>query len=490
MKITEKTKYYIERAVKVHGNTYDYSKTNFIDGKTKVIIICKTHGEFQMLPYMHIYGQKSGCKKCAIIRISAERTGNTEDFIRKAKGDPGQHGETYDYSKTNYVDCNTNVIIICRIHGEFLQLPRSHLKGSGCRLCGEISRISKRKGNTEKFIIDAKEIHGETFDYSKTIYEYCNTNVIIICKIHGEFSQTPESHLKGHGCIDCYNDRQRSNTAEFIKKSEEIHGIGTYDYSKTNYINADTKVIIICKIHGEFEQRPSNHLNGSGCIRCNIENQRKSLDQFIKESIEIHGETYIYSKANYKTNHDNLIITCRKHGDFEKTPIEHIYKKSGCPKCLLCPSCELWKTNGKLCSYCKPKSENQKYKKTKEYAVVNHLREHLPADKEFIHNRSVGKDCTEGHLFPDIRFDCEFYHLIVEVDEHKHRGAGYQCDERRMYDIIAKLGMPCIFIRYNPDNKNSDKNELLKLVEKYLEIKIDKPIWNEHGFHVEYLYYD
>ena len=81
--------------------------------------------------------------------------------------------------------------------------------------------------------------------------------------------------------------------------------------------------------------------------------------------------------------------------------------------------------------------------------MVKFLREKLP-DIEFIHNKSVGKDCTYGHLFPDIRFDCDHYQLIVEVDENKHRGADYSCDKQRMYDIIAKLGLPCVFIRYKP----------------------------------------
>lgn len=121
-------------------------------------------------------------------------------------------------------------------------------------------------------------------------------------------------------------------------------------------------------------------------------------------------------------------------------------------------------------------------------AVVKFLKDNLP-NNEFIHNKSVGKDCTNGHLFPDIRFDCGFYQLIVEVDEHKHRGADYKCDEQRMYNIIAKLGQPCIFIRYNPDNKKSDKNILLTKIKEYLEFNEDETIWDDYGFKVEYLFY-
>ena len=58
-----------------------------------------------------------------------------------------------------------------------------------------------------------------------------------------------------------------------------------------------------------------------------------------------------------------------------------------------------------------------------------------------------------------------------------------------MYNIIAKLGTPCIFIRYNPDNKNSDKDVLLKTIIKYLEIKDENYPWDEFGLFTEYLYY-
>ena len=164
----------------------------------------------------------------------------------------------------------------------------------------------------------------------------------------------------------------------------------------------------------------------------------------------------------------------------------------------MCPSCQLWRTNGKLCGYCLPKNKNKLYQKTKEYAVVKYLKDHLP-DYDFIHNQSVGSDCTKGekensngHLYPDIRYDCGHYHLIVEVDEHKHRGADYKCDEQRMYDIIAKLGLPCIFIRYNPDSQESNKEILLQKIKDYLELDVESDgseLWNDYGFNAEYLFY-
>ena len=101
--------------------------------------------------------------------------------------------------------------------------------------------------------------------------------------------------------------------------------------------------------------------------------------------------------------------------------------------------------------------------------IVKFLKDNLP-NNDFIHNKSVGSICIDGHLFPDILFDCGFYHLIVEIDEFQHKISSYICEEQRMRDIIAKTGLPCIVIIYNPNNKKSDKDI--------------------HGFKAEYLFYD
>lgn len=190
--------------------------------------------------------------------------------------------------------------------------------------------------------------------------------------------------------------------------------------------------------------------------------------------------------------------TCPKNQHNWKASVSNRTNGNGCPKYRLCPSCMLWRTNGKLCVYCKPKLENKLYQKTKEMAVVKFLKDNLP-NEEFIHNRSVGKDCTDGHLFPDIRFECFYYgdnvlnyNLIVEVDEFQHGGASYECDKQRMYDIVAKISTPCIFIRYNPDGKESDIKILLKYVKKCLKSPISKTgnfVWNKFGFKCIYLYY-
>lgn len=124
---------FIEKARKVHGNKYDYSKVEYSNAKTKILIICPTHGEFCQEPFSHLVG--NGCMKCYRERQHELKASNTEDFICKAKS---KHGDKYDYSKTEYINAHAKVCIICKEHGIFYQTPNSHLNGNGCPKCARI----------------------------------------------------------------------------------------------------------------------------------------------------------------------------------------------------------------------------------------------------------------------------------------------------------------------------------------------------------------
>ena len=158
----------------------------------------------------------------------------TELFIEKAKL---IHGDKYDYSKVEYKGRHEKINIICKKHEEFIQEAGSHLRGYGCKLCTEKTREYKLKFNTKEFIQKAIKIHGDRYDYSKVNYQGINKKIIIICKIHGEFKQTPASHLKGSNCQTC-SGNNKSNTQEFIKKSIQKHG-DKYDYSLVDYKRND-----------------------------------------------------------------------------------------------------------------------------------------------------------------------------------------------------------------------------------------------------------
>lgn len=127
--------------------------------------------------------------------------------------------------------------------------------------------------DTEFFIIQARKIHGDTYDYSKVVYKSSLEKVCIICSEHGEFWQTPNNHLRGRGCAKC-KGLYRYTKDDFIKKSNEVHH-GVYDYSKVEYKNTQAKVCIICPKHGEFWQKPTRHMAGRGCPHEECVNEKR-----------------------------------------------------------------------------------------------------------------------------------------------------------------------------------------------------------------------
>ena len=320
----------IEKFNKVHNNKYDYSKVEYINSQTKVCIICPEHGEFWQTPNHHLNGR--GCPLCKGRKISESKKCNSLIFSNEAKE---IHNHKYDYSKVVYVNCNTKVCIICPEHGEFWQTPRCHLRGSGCPECGKISTQMSHKMTTEEFIQKAREIHCDKYDYTKVTYKNNREKIIIICPIHGEFSQSPSKHLSGQGCPKCYGNIKKT-TEDFIAEATNIHG-NEYDYSKTNYNGINAKVEIICFKHGSFFQTPKNHLKGQGCPECAklkiSKSETKPFKQIIKGAHIIHKQKYNYCEDTYVSSRDKMKIICPEHGEFWQTPDSHL-RGCGCPKCV------------------------------------------------------------------------------------------------------------------------------------------------------------
>lgn len=307
------TEEFIEQAKQIHGDKYDYSLVEYVNSKTKVKIICPLHGIFEQRPNGHL--DKKGCLEC-----SGKKKLSKDEFIQKSKN---IHGNKYDYSKIHYINIRNKVKIICPIHGIFEQNANSHIQGYGCSKCSY--------NDINEFIKKSKKIHGDKYDYSLVKYKNSLTKVIIICPEHGEFTQLPYNHLNGKGCKDCCTLNKRLKNDEFIQKSNFIHG-DKYDYSLVNYKDSKTKVKIICKKHGVFEQKPNYHLNGQGCARC-FNTFKLTTTDFIIKSKEIHDNKYNYTLVNYINSKIKVKIICPIHGVFEQMPNCHTTQKQGCPLC-------------------------------------------------------------------------------------------------------------------------------------------------------------
>lgn len=246
---------------------------------------------------------------------------NIHEFIERSIV---KHGEKYSYDKVEYITSKTKVIITCWKHGEFQQTPNHHMNGQGCPKCADVYIM-----DTEEFIEKSRWIFGDKYDYKKVNYLGLYKKVIISCKIHGDFIQLPSNHLKGFGCAECSGNKKMTKE-EFVKKSIFKHG-DKYIYELVEYSNSETKVKIVCKTHGVFEQTPYQHLHSGGCAVCIGNNKLTTLD-FINLSKKTHGEKYIYDKVIYKNNKTKIEIECPKHGIFKQTPNHHM-RGIGCPVC-------------------------------------------------------------------------------------------------------------------------------------------------------------
>lgn len=194
---------------------------------------------------------------------------------------------------------------------------------------------------TEEFIKKAKNIHGNKYNYDLVKYVRAIDKVIITCDKHGEFLQTPHSHLANHGCPKCAventSNLQRCTLEQFISKSKTVHG-DLYDYSLVEYVNNSTKVKIICDEHGIFEQTPNVHFgNKAGCPTCGISknSQNKFLkykENFLERANKKHNNVYTYLNLPEQGSTSMIFIACSMHGVFEQVAAHHL-SGVGCQKC-------------------------------------------------------------------------------------------------------------------------------------------------------------
>ncbi len=200
-----------------------------------------------------------------------------------------EHGDFYDYSLVVYKNNATEIIVLCPIHGPFELTPGHHKKGVGCRKCYD----QRQKMTKDEFVIRSQKYFRNRYDYS--LFDEIpgvGEQVQMRCTVHDElFNQEPRNHVRGHvGCPKCVSAKlsgsrhlrgtmksQEELTAEFIKRAKRIHG-DRFDYSKFVYATDKTSGIIICPKHDEFPQSPNNHLRGSICPDCSLD--EKKIDTF------------------------------------------------------------------------------------------------------------------------------------------------------------------------------------------------------------------
>lgn len=246
-----------------------------------------------------------------------------QDFVTAAAQ---THGGKYDYSRVVYEGGRRPVEIICPQHGGFNQAPGKHLSGQGCPKCA---------GRGADWIQRFRDVHGGKYGYSLFEYTGSQAKSKIICPQHGVFEQTPRNHYQGkNGCPKC-----TGKGVDWVERFQSVHG-DVYDYSLVAYVGYQTKVKIVCRQHGVFEQTPDNHYHGKqGCPKCagaRIRNAKQMcIDEFVARADKVHGGKFLYTDKQF----DNVLtskinVFCRQHSQwFTQTPVNHLSGKTGCPKC-------------------------------------------------------------------------------------------------------------------------------------------------------------
>ena len=249
---------FLKRANKIHNNKYSYNLENYKSSSSRITIICPIHGEFKQVVANHLQG--NGCPYCA-----GNIKKSTSEFINQAQK---IHNQKYDYSKVQYINDTSKVCIICPKHGEFWQKAGHHLEGHGCPKCGYEKMSSNNVKSQEEFIKQASSIHCNKYIYDKVQYLGSFQKIIITCPIHGDFEQTPASHLSGCGCPRCSTSKGENRIQNFLD-SHNIEYIKQYSIpskvNKSGYIYADFYIPsqnVIIEYNGVQHYKPIKHFGG------------------------------------------------------------------------------------------------------------------------------------------------------------------------------------------------------------------------------------
>jgi len=222
------TKIFVERAIQLHKNKYNYSKVQYTKALAKVTIVCPEHGEFEQIAWDHLSGY--GCNKCVRSYYSLE------SFIEKANE---IHKNKYDYSKVIYKTSQHKIVIICPEHGEFKQLPVNHIHHKqGCRKCSDVQQGKSKRLSQFKYEQRIKTNLNPLYEYVSCFYitqKYCS--FVVRCKNHGEFivkNRTIPKFISLVSCPDCNKSLGEQTIQDYLKKNN-INYLSEYSFKDCKY---------------------------------------------------------------------------------------------------------------------------------------------------------------------------------------------------------------------------------------------------------------
>jgi very-short-patch-repair endonuclease len=292
---------------KLHGDRYNYDNFIYKNYHNKSIIKCKIHGGFLQSAAKHIKGQ--GCKICS-----------NSYSIEEVKIKILNLHKNYEFDFSGYVNTKSKILMKCK-HGEKLIRVTQLLDGQACIYC---------KGK----IWDENDLRNKLLTTHNNKYSYKDgflnkENIIVSCKLHGDFTIRKDKHLLGYGCRKCSKKKKYDNNffIECLKNK-----FNNYSFEKCNFIDFKNKVIITCNKHGDFSSKPEILLSGHGCNLCGIESKKYTNDEFLN-ICKLRYPEIDHSITEYKGINEYISATCDKHGIFKQKAGYYLNYSKGCPIC-------------------------------------------------------------------------------------------------------------------------------------------------------------
>lgn len=337
---------FIEEARAVHGRKYDYALTHYETNGSQLVVVCRIHGDFRILPSNHIRGQ--GCRTCGIAKQHANLAKPYSEFVRQARK---AHGTQYTYDEDSYRAARTKMRIFCPTHGEFLQSPEVHLRPHGCRKCAAMELGARTRLSIGDFRRRLRNKYGSKISYPGARWEGIHAPVKAQCETHGSFEALPTALLyQTHGCPDCAALKRgmaaRLTQRQALQKLKKQFG-SRYDLSQVDYRGSKQQVLLICFKHGEFQKTAEDLFSGSGCGRCayeeangkRLKNLRRRVreghgirfERFLSQAKLKHGDKLDYSRVKFTTQRAPILIGCPVHGFVRQVAMTHL--RAGCRKC-------------------------------------------------------------------------------------------------------------------------------------------------------------
>ena len=294
-------KEFIVKSLQVHIDVYDYSLVNYINNKTKVKIVCKSHGEFEQKPSSHLNGQ--GCPKCGKLKSANSQKLPVEEFIKIASN---KHNNLYDYSFVSYNNLDNNIKILCQKHGSFTQRASRHLNDSICSKCNHLNSSNNQKDSKEAFVEKSKKVHGNLFDYSNVLYINNKTKVEIICQKHGSWWQTPVNHIMNkQKCPWCNESKGETLIKQFlinnnIKFEREKTFTDCINIHKLPFDFYLPELNICIEYNGIQHYKPVEYFGGINAIKSQQKRDKIKIKFCVKNNITL-------LIISYKDNIDKIM---------------------------------------------------------------------------------------------------------------------------------------------------------------------------------------